>query len=184
MYCLYIDTHFSNLVIAILRDGKVVEEKVIESAKHSQYTMNLIQEVMRDCNVVIDDIKEIIIINGPGSFTGVRIGVVIAKIMGYTKNIILKPISYLQAASLSYDEEILLGLADKNGVFAGKFNKEHMLVDDYFYVSNKDDNKLKITLVADKIDIAKVYAFLKDKPGVLPHNLKPLYIKKLEVQHD
>ncbi len=185
MYTLYIDSHFNNLVIALLKDGKIKEEKIIESGKHSEIIINLIKEVLEDNKLEVADLKEIIVINGPGSFTGVRIGVVIAKIMGYTKNILLKPISFLQAASLDYDKNITLGIEDRNGVFIGSFNQEHELVGDYKYLNNKekDSYKEKIVIVENKIKIEKVWEFLKDKPPINPHELTPLYVKKIEVQN-
>ncbi len=185
MYCLYIDTHFTNLVIALLLDGKVIDKEVLESNKHSENTINLIKEVLDNNKVSIDNVKEIIVINGPGSFTGVRIGVVVAKIMGYCKNIPIKAISFLQAVSLNYDEDVTLGIKDRNGVFVGSFNQKHELQEDYVYLSNKEiEGYPKEIIMEDfRVDIKKVYEFLKDKEEVSPHLLKPLYVKKIEVQN-
>ncbi len=183
MYCLYIDSHLENLVIALLLDGKLLEEKTITQAKHSEIIVNLIAEILSHNKISVDALKEIIVINGPGSFTGVRIGVVIAKIMGYTKNIKLKPISFLQAGALNYDIPITLGIEDKNGVFIGSFNEEHKLINDYSYINNNERKNKDIIIIKDKINIEKVYEYLKTQEPVSPHMLKPLYVKKLEVQN-
>ena len=52
---------------------------------------------------LIDEQKldEIIVVNGPGSFTGVRLGVTIAKTLAYTLNIPIKTISSLEVSSIS-----------------------------------------------------------------------------------
>lgn len=183
MYTLYIDTHFINLEMILLKETEIISHKIIESNKHSEFTVNLLKEILEENNLKVEDINEIIVINGPGSFTGVRIGVVIAKIIGYTKNINIKPISYLEALSLNYDRDIILGINDKNGVFVGNFNKNHELKEDYFYLTNKElENYPEPITMDDKIDIIKVYTYLKDKESINPHLLKPLYIKKIEAQ--
>lgn len=182
MYTLYIDTHFVNLVIGLFCDDKLLEKKVLESNKHSENTINLIKEVLDNNNITVNDINGIIVINGPGSFTGVRIGVVIAKILGFSKNIDVKVITYLEALSLSFDRDVILGIKDRNGAFIGEFDKLHQLVKDYYYLSNdelkscnKDINFL------DNVDINLIYKYLKCKKAINPHVIKPLYVKKIEV---
>ena len=87
MFTLYIDTHFINLEMALLKDGKLIGQKKQESNKHSTCTINILKELLEENNLSVTDLAEIIVINGPGSFTGVRIGIVVAKIIGFTKNI-------------------------------------------------------------------------------------------------
>ncbi len=182
MYTLYIDTHFINLVMGLFKDGELIEKLELESNRHSENTINMLKKILENNKVLIDEIKEIIVINGPGSFTGVRIGIVIAKIFGVTKNILVKEISYLQALALNYNTDVVVGIKDYNGVFIGEFDKEHNLVGDYFYLSNKDkENYKKEIMLEDNVDLNKVYQYTKNKAGINPHNLKPLYVKKIEV---
>ena len=183
---LYIDTHFVDLVIALVDNGQVICKRILKSNKHSENTINLLKDILDSNKVSFDDINEVIVINGPGSFTGVRIGVVIAKIIGFTKNIKVKAISYLQAQALSYDKEITLGLRDKNGVFGAKFDNNHEVIGDYFYLTNKEflERQDNIIINEDEVDISKVVQFLQGKEAVNPHLLKPLYVKKIEVQND
>jgi len=95
MYTLYIDTHYINLVIALYKDNKVIAKKELSSNKHSSYTVPTINDILKEKNITIKELNEVIVINGPGSFTGVRIGILLAKILGYTLNIPIKSISYL-----------------------------------------------------------------------------------------
>ncbi len=182
MYTLYIDTHFINLVVALIKDDILIEEKVLESNKHSENTINLIKSVLDDNNITIDDIKEVIVINGPGSFTGVRIGVVIAKILGFTKNIKIKVITYLEALSLKYNEDVIIGIKDRNGAFIGEFDRFHKLAKDYYYLSNAELKTCKEKIIFDdSVNIDLVYKYLKCKNAINPHMIKPLYVKKIEV---
>jgi len=149
MYTIYIDTHFINLVIALFKDNVLLEKKEFESGKHSECTINLLNELLNNKNISINDLSEIIVINGPGSFTGVRIGIVIAKIIGYTKNVKIKTLSYLEAMSLNYDNDVILGMKDRNGVFVGEFDKSHNLLKDYYYLSNKEFENFDKSVILD-----------------------------------
>ena len=182
MYTIYIDTHYINLVLALFKDNQIIDKKVLESNLHSKYTVSLLKDLLNDNNILVDDLKQIIVINGPGSFTGVRIGIVIAKILGFTKNIPIKTLSYLEAMALNYDGDVLVGLKDKNGSFIGQFDIDKELIGDYFYLSNKELDSFDKEIKYDStIDLVKVFNYVKNKDSVLPHLLKPLYIKKLEV---
>ena len=180
---LYIDTHFINLVLALLKDGKIIDKRVIESNKHSENTIPLLEEMLTFNNITCDDLESIIVITGPGSFTGVRIGVVIAKTIGYTKSIKVKGISFLQAVALKYDKGVIIGIKDKNGVFIGKFNKEHELIGDYNYLDNSALANFREDIIYDDdVDILLVEDYLKDKKEENIHDFGPLYVKRIEAQ--
>ena len=180
MYTLYIDTHFVNLVLALFKDGKLIEKEVVESNKHSEYTISLLEKLLDNNNLKVDNLNSILVINGPGSFTGVRIGIVVAKIIAFTKNIPVKTLSYLEAMALNFDCPVLVGIRDRNGMFVGNFNGNHELVEDYVYMDNKHINNKDIKEDIE-IDLMKVYEYMKDKDAINPHLLKPLYVKKIEV---
>ena len=91
MYSLFIDTHDTDLVIALYKDKKIIDKEIRESLRnHSDYTMPIIDDIIKRNNLTINSINEILVITGPGSFTGVRIGVTIAKILAYTLDIPIK----------------------------------------------------------------------------------------------
>jgi len=153
--------------------------------KHSVYTMPLIEEVLKNNNLDSNDINEIIVVNGPGSFTGVRIGVTIAKTYSYLLNISIKVINVLEmkAIFVNGDKKVVIE-EEKNGKFIGVFDNANKVIDDYFYLKNiefeeyKNDNEISIV---DNIDYEKVYEYLKNKESINPHAVNPLYIKKIEV---
>lgn len=180
MYTLYIDTHSDLLEVALYKDGHVIKEENVFSHMHTDNAVNLIDLMFKETNITILDISLIIVINGPGSFTGVRIGVVIAKIMAYTKNIKVKALSYLEAMAISFKEDVNVGIKDRNGVFIGEFNKDYTLKRDYFYLTNEELNNYKENLRIDvKVDLENVYKYMENKEEVSPHLLNPLYVKKL-----
>ena len=54
----------------------------------------------------------------------------------------------------------------------------------YFYLSNKDwENFGESILVDGVLDLNKVYLYMKKQDTIEPHLLKPIYIKKIEVEN-
>ena len=187
MNTLFIDTHNEIIKIILFKDGKILEFKEKESSmQHSVYTMPMIETVLKNNNLNSTDLNEIIVVNGPGSFTGVRIGVTIAKTMAYLLNIPIKIIDMLEmkAIFVNSDKKIIVE-EEKNGKFIGVFDKDNKIIDDYFYLKNSEyeeyKNNNEISNVND-IAYEKVYEYLKTKESINPHAVNPLYIKKIEVQ--
>ena len=93
MIFLLIDTSAEDVSIAILRDKKVLSAvtKSIPN-QHSIYTVKMIDDTIKEAGIKNEDINKIMVVVGPGSFTGLRIGVTIAKTFAYLNNIELIPI--------------------------------------------------------------------------------------------
>jgi len=90
MLTLAIDTSTSVGGVAIIDDEKLISEYVLNVKRtHSERFMSMVQKVVSDSDLNIKDIDAIACGIGPGSFTGVRIGVSAAKCLSYTLN---KPI--------------------------------------------------------------------------------------------
>ena len=80
MYSLFLDTHDKNVIIILFKDGKIVDEVNVESPnKHSQIVMPSLKGLLDKNALNVHDLNEILVVNGPGSFTGERIAVTIAK---------------------------------------------------------------------------------------------------------
>ena len=99
MYSLFIDTHDLDLVIALYKDKKLKDKEIKESLRnHSDYTMPIIDEIIERNNIGIHDIKEILVVNGPGSFTGIRIAMSLIKgIFALEKDVEIFSVSELDA---------------------------------------------------------------------------------------
>lgn len=102
MKVLSIDT--SNYVLGIgLLDGETVMGEYISNIKknHSVRVMPAIQTLMNECSIKPGDLTKIVVAEGPGSYTGVRIGVTIAKTLAWTLNIPMTGVSSLEVAAAS-----------------------------------------------------------------------------------
>jgi tRNA threonylcarbamoyladenosine biosynthesis protein TsaB len=97
MTILAIDTSNYALGVALLEDNQVLGEYITNLKKnHSVRIMPAIQTLMKDCEKVPADLTKIVVAKGPGSYTGVRIGVTIAKTLAWTLKIPLVGISSLE----------------------------------------------------------------------------------------
>lgn len=85
MLWLGIDTSNGPLSVALVRDGQVViEETTTIPVRHSLRAMPVIERLMKEAKVEPKALDAIAVSEGPGSYTGVRIGVTIAKTLAWT----------------------------------------------------------------------------------------------------
>ncbi|MEQ6378710.1 tRNA (adenosine(37)-N6)-threonylcarbamoyltransferase complex dimerization subunit type 1 TsaB [Bacillaceae bacterium S4-13-56] len=98
MNVLAFDTSNQPMSVALIGDGIVVaEQSTFIKKNHSVQLMPAINDVMQVGGMEPKDLDEIIVTKGPGSFTGVRIGLTTAKTMAWTLGIPIKTVSSLQA---------------------------------------------------------------------------------------
>lgn len=96
MKVLAIDTSNNSLGVAVIDGEQVIGEYITNLKKnHSVRVMPAIEKLLKDCEMKPADIEKIVVAKGPGSYTGVRIGVTIAKTLAWTLNIPLVGISSL-----------------------------------------------------------------------------------------
>ena len=100
MIILAIDTTGKVCSTAVSKDGKLLSEEYRDvGLTHSASLMPMIETVLGSAGVDISDIDRIAVSNGPGSFTGVRIGVCAAKALAHARGIPICGISTLEAMS-------------------------------------------------------------------------------------
>ncbi|MBM7705085.1 tRNA (adenosine(37)-N6)-threonylcarbamoyltransferase complex dimerization subunit type 1 TsaB [Metabacillus iocasae] len=126
MKTLAIDT--SNLVmgIAVVEDDQVIGEVVTNLKKnHSVRLMPAIETLLKECSIKPKELDRIVVAQGPGSYTGVRIGVTIAKTLAWTLNIPLVGVSSLEvlAANGRYFDGVICPLFDarRQQIFTGLY---------------------------------------------------------------
>ncbi|HWK23959.1 MAG TPA: tRNA (adenosine(37)-N6)-threonylcarbamoyltransferase complex dimerization subunit type 1 TsaB [Ureibacillus sp.] len=126
MIWLGIETSNAPLSIAIVKDGLVLEEIVQnEKLTHSVTVMPAIEELFQKANLKPTEIDAIAVSEGPGSYTGLRIGVTIAKTLAWTLKKPLVGVSSLQvlAANIQDFNGIICALFDarRQNVYAGAY---------------------------------------------------------------
>lgn len=81
---LYLDTTSNTQTTVKLDDLKLIKDS---SLWKSQVVLTMIEELLKKKGVVLKDITEIEVAIGPGSFTGIRVGLSIARALAYALNI-------------------------------------------------------------------------------------------------
>ncbi len=98
MKILGIETSAVSAGAAIVSDGKLIGETYVNTGlTHSQTVMCLIDTVLSNCMLSFSDIDAVAVAAGPGSFTGIRIGVSAVKGLCFTENKPCIPVSTLEA---------------------------------------------------------------------------------------
>ena len=122
MKVLAFDTSSKALSLAILEDKQVLAETTINIKKnHSITLMPAIDFLMASLDWTPKDLDRIVVAEGPGSYTGLRIAVATAKTLAHTLNIELVGMSSLLALVPRQQEGLLVPLMDarRNNVYAG-----------------------------------------------------------------
>ena len=122
MKVLAFDTSSKALSLAILEDKQVLAETTINIKKnHSITLMPAIDFLMSSLDLTPKDLDRIVVAEGPGSYTGLRIAVATAKTLAHTLNIELVGMSSLLALVPYQQEGLFVPLMDarRNNVYAG-----------------------------------------------------------------
>ncbi len=102
MKVLAIDTSQKVCSVAIVEDGKTLKEMhSLTEKEHSQTLMPMIKELLESLKITLDDINLLACCKGPGSFTGIRVGIATANAFSDAKNIPIVGINSLEALAYS-----------------------------------------------------------------------------------
>ena len=97
MIWLGIDTANTPLAVALVKDGQVLANEVTNiKLNHSGGAMLAIERLLTRVKLTAQDIDAVAVSEGPGSYTGIRIGVTIAKTLAWTLNKPLVGVSSLK----------------------------------------------------------------------------------------
>lgn len=126
MKILSIDSSSVSASAAVTENGKILAEEFVNNGyTHSVTLMPIIEKVLKDSKSSVADIDLLAITNGPGSFTGVRIGIASAKGICDAANIPCCAVSTLEAIAkpLSTKNVLAVSVMDArcNQVYTASF---------------------------------------------------------------
>ena len=135
MLILGISTSSNIASVALSKDAECIKELNINNNKtHSETLLPLINELLSETNIKLQDINLIACDNGPGSFTGIRIGISTVKAIAESLNIPVIAVSSLEGLAYNiHDSECICSLIDprNNQVACGLFVSNHTLTGNY-----------------------------------------------------
>lgn len=202
MRLLYIDTSSSYLYTGIVENDKLLAEtKELLEHDLSRLALPKIADMFTKTNLNPKDIDKIIVVNGPGSFTGIRVGLTIAKVYAWTLNIPITTITSLEAMAVSSNSnKVVVPMIDarRDYSFAAIYENDNEILkpchiennklkteldnhNNYVIISN-DDIKLDGDKEKYNPDILKIVTKYKDKKEINPHFVNPNYLKLTEAE--
>ena len=105
MMLLAIDTTAAIATAALFQDGALVEERAADAGKkHAETVLPLIDELLEQNGVTIGDIDLFAVDIGPGSFTGVRIGVSLVNALAFATGKSIVPVNAMLALATASGE--------------------------------------------------------------------------------
>lgn len=134
MLTLAISTSSKICSVALLENDKPIKELNIDNQKtHSENLLPLIDELFKSTNKDVSELNLIACDVGPGSFTGIRIGISTTKAIAEVNKIPVVACTSLEALSYNTQGNIICSLIDarNNQVYCGIFDEEHNLIKDY-----------------------------------------------------
>ena len=204
MKILYLDTSSSFLYCAIVKNDECIGEIKLKLDKDlSSLALSQIHNLFITTSTKPEDIDKILVVNGPGSFTGIRVGLSIVKTFAWGLNRKISTISSLEAMAISnnndYDYFIPIIDARRGYVYSGIYDKEgneilkgqyinldvlKVTVDNlpgsYVFISN--DNIDILPLEKYDPDFVTIVNKYKGKEEINPHAVDALYLKLTEAE--
>lgn len=126
---LYIDSSTSYLYLAIPSINAVFTRS--GKNDHSETLVDFLEKFLKEHQVNIEDIKEVIVGRGPGSYTGLRIAGTVGKVLSFTKDLPFKSFSSLDL--------LLASVLEKDGNYISRI------------IAKKNHSYIKVVSVKDGV---------------------------------
>ncbi len=193
MATLLLDSSNTSLSVGIEKEGKLIGYTSYEAWQaQSEHMIPEIDKLMDKCGLSRKDITGVVTSIGPGSYTGVRISLTIAKIIALANNVPIYPVSSLRVLKDGKRGSVCLINARSGRSYFGVFEGEKVLINDC--IKTNDEVKEYIASHPDYSVCGNVaYLGYENKDtniceqmvSLLPHlekcendlSLKPIYLK-------
>lgn len=126
------DSSNQPLTVAVIEDEEILTEQLINiKANHSLQLMPIIDEALKKAKISLDEIDRIAVASGPGSYTGLRIAVTVAKSLAWSKDIDLVGVSSLKVLagnSLASSNKLINPLFDarRENIYTGLYARNKL----------------------------------------------------------
>ena len=133
VFILSVETATKNCSVSLSKNGKTVSCKEIaeQNFSHAEKLHIFIEEILKENNITLQDLNAIAVSKGPGSYTGLRIGVSSVKGMCYALNIPMIAIDTLTllAKQIIIEDGIVIPMIDarRMEVYTAFFDKEYTM---------------------------------------------------------
>lgn len=191
---LVFDVSTQLMFVGYIKGDQLVDYSIrVALRDHAKYLVDRIDQLLKRNKLTLEGLDELIVGHGPGSYTGIRIAVTVAKMLGYTKKIPVKTISSLMMMTSGYERKVAPAIDARRGsVFTGIYDKgtvllsdRHMLLKDLYELPEYqgaelifiDDRNYEISAKR----IVEHAVLVKDIHALVPHYLRKT---EAEMNHD
>ena len=164
-YILNIETATKNCSVALAKDGKTMLCKEIaeEGYSHAERLHVFIEEIIKEAGITFKELSAIAVSQGPGSYTGLRIGVSAAKGLAYALNIPLIAVDTLQtlASQVTISSGFIIPMIDArrmevySAIFSPNFENKRTVQAEIIDESSFNDLEEIVYFVGDCADKCK-----------------------------
>ena len=194
MKVLMFDVSTNVMFVGYAKDDILVDFSIrIAIRDHAKYLVDRIDQVLKRNKLTIDEIDEVIIGVGPGSYTGIRISVMVGKMLAYTKGVKLKTISSLYFMTSGYEGRIAALIDARRGfVFSAIYQDGKTIMEDGYrkFSDLKNDPLYKdaqTVFIDDRhyeVNPNRIRSHATEVMDI--HGLTPTYLRKTEAEtnHD
>ena len=193
MYQLLLDSSNKYLSVGLSKDGKVVDKIFYEAwQRQSEMMVTEVDNILNRNNLKKEDLDAVVVGVGPGSYTGVRIGVTIAKTIAYSLHIKLYAKSSLSLLKHREFPTICVFNARSGRSYFGVYEGKNVIEKDCVAENEKVINYIKnhptylvcgdtyqLGLDSKSFDVIENLADLSTAQEVDPFRLNPVYLKDL-----
>ena len=205
MNFLALNTSFNNTYIVVQNGSNTCEKMTDSHLKQSENVLAVIDECLNNCDIKIKDLDAIACIIGPGSFTGIRIGLALTKgfLFGF-KNIKFVPITSFElmlaeARNIGIKGEITCVINALSGkIFAQKFDEKDVANSKAQLFEGEQINSLSGAVIGLKeenlsfcnnfvefsLDVLKKATIKKIENKNFSSEIEPLYIRKSQAEDE
>lgn len=198
MYQLLLDSSNIYLAVGLAKKGKVVDSIFYNAWQRQSELMTMeIENILNRNNIKKEELDAVVVGVGPGSYTGVRIGVTIAKTIAYALKIKIYAKSSLSLLKVGKTPTICLFNARSGRSYFAVYKGDEALVKDCVisndevlkYIAEHPDYKIcgdtnQIGKTSDKFDVVSNLANYRECELVENvFSLNPVYLKDLLNDH-
>lgn len=200
MISLFIDTALSYIRIALFKDDKQIDSINEKCEKNmSAIFDSKVEELFRRNNLELTEVNKIYTVTGPGSFTGIRVGMTFSKVLAMALKEKITPISELQVLATTNTNKLKAPLIDarRGYVYSGIYDEDlnaitedkHILLEDFLNINTNVeyisyDSFEHISTTEPKIDFEKIISKNKEKKQIDHEVLTPNYLKLTEAEEN
>ena len=129
MYSLYLDSANLELNVGLVKDNQLIDFiSYLANKKQSELMVVEINNLLKRNNIDIKSLKEIVVTIGPGSYTGIRIALTIAKTLAFSLSIPLYSISTLLSQKIKGVKIISLINARSNRSYLAIYDEDNKTI--------------------------------------------------------